>query len=1643
MSNNPLSPMSYTNKDFNAIFTEMLETVKTLTYKWDPSISNESDPGVILLKLNAILADKNNYNIDKNILEAFPESASQEVSVRSNYNQLGYKMPWYQSAKTKVSFKWLRELSETDIITIDKYKSISDADNDVIYTLLEDLIFNKSNTTYTAEVIEGQLNTLKINGVENIELSNLDDNNRIYFDDYNVAENGIFIRNTSNDTTLWEMVENLTVQPLGKKCFEFGIDSRSGSCFIEFPEDIYSLIGTGLSIKYIISNGEDGNISARFLSKFYEDYSILINEEEVILNSETIELYNPNAATDGANPQTIEDAFKNYKRFAGTFNTLVTLRDYINSIYNSELISNGYVCDRTNDIQSNYLIMTEQIGASDSENYLVEEPIPDSYIKISKPSNFTTGLYYVINGKLEELDSETFTNLSDDAVIFELITQPELDAFDLRLYLLHNPGTLIGYEDITRYESSFDLIPSESSDGITFEMENVENYISTQQCIQHNFKNIIANIPCMFKNSYPLNIKIIPQYKLTEVQKQSVKRNILSTLIRTINSRQMDFGIEPSYDIVYAAIENSDERIKSVILDDFKYTTFACYWDADEKVFKEIPVSELTSSQIVTFNITTLILTTISKFNKKDFEELLGYSIEEITDDIISAALLKMQDDITDSKISEMLISIFKTKLGTDRFNRTYFIDENTGKIYKVIDNNTIQLYSDKLKDFRLQIFAKSILAGKTPLFNQDDKFEYNLNQKEIELEDVERLSTNLIVCPHGFDFNRNEVINDNEKISLNDIKLPIITKHDLDSKRIATYTLQDNESIQLYAPSFLTKTNYSNYVKYQLVLKDENSPTLKTYISFTEFSDMCTSFLGRGQFSIPNKYSSLFVHAKRENSYEYIEYIIDETTTYLDKAYTSINQNQFDSSNYFEYYMKDLGGNYIPYTSATFITGNCYKVDANYSSYANNNYRDIPLYWQNGNKSNASFLLDITTWADNRLNVYYDNKINMISSDTDYQLREGESIIFFYKTEDSNTAPYSYSKYGQGTIIKPSFNVIGVTADEQMINPAAYAESGSVPYAEVEDSDYQIISSMYGNNDLSGNKTIDIRDINEKQLKPSLGYNIYFITNNIQYDSDNVKKYILSLDSEKKYVLGPDEYFIFSNNTNTEYQILGAGTLIQFNGTNYTELSVTAVNYTDVAVNGINTFISYIIPMNTILNGTEDNKYILIREQQLYNLTSGDRIDIKLNDDFKGLCPRISDKSNAQKFGKFVDETFTELTTQAQINEAFSKNLLVLQNTDEDEYPNTEDYLVLGLAPCFSTDAISQVIGYSVSYVSNDSSGDLPVIDMDTSGDIASYVWNAKAVLNINSSYNSAQKILNIDREIIDKDGQKKEQSNISIQQIGLRLDTETLKWYPENIVDAIGADENYYMLSSITLNKVGGNDIDISYLDAMGERLNTSIFIYKDAFNSTDTPYFEYEGSSILLNLEKVPGNDIGIDISNTNTKTMLVVTNTSPTLAVSIKLGTTIETANYIEGFNVDSSQNLSAGTYYLKIDSMNISDESKLFFIWSGTPTDKDIIKIEPLFRYSLFEGNERNPNSPDFTSTYKITEQEILSKVQELDINNIFKYNFEVDDNDKILNPLQADTFFNSNHIFNQFTIGEGDLRMYPNTESNILIINNR
>ena len=74
--------LSATKKDFYQIWNELLDTAGKISERWDPTSTNESDPGIVLLKVLTAVADKLNYTIDANTLEAFMPSAAQEESMR-------------------------------------------------------------------------------------------------------------------------------------------------------------------------------------------------------------------------------------------------------------------------------------------------------------------------------------------------------------------------------------------------------------------------------------------------------------------------------------------------------------------------------------------------------------------------------------------------------------------------------------------------------------------------------------------------------------------------------------------------------------------------------------------------------------------------------------------------------------------------------------------------------------------------------------------------------------------------------------------------------------------------------------------------------------------------------------------------------------------------------------------------------------------------------------------------------------------------------------------------------------------------------------------------------------------------------------------------------------------------------------------------------------------------------------------------------------------------------------------------------------------------------------------------------------------------------------------------------------------------
>jgi len=364
-----ISNKSYTNKDFAAIYEELLTYAEKISDRFSPTTSVETDPFIVLLKLAAFVADKINYNIDKNLLERFISSCTQEESMRDLTEALGYAMHYYTAAQTSVvlSYKFPEELLAP--ISVPKY-SIIESTSKIPYVTLNDAEINKEqNSSGEIVVIQGKLQTLAILGNPIIQLENLTSNNRLYFPELMVAENGIFISDTVNSE--WKKVDNLNTQVYGSPCYKFSFDSKRNLPYIEFPDWIADIIDAGLGVDYIVTQGETGNVAAKEL------ISIKKRTVEDDIDNANIRVVNLSAASSGANPETIDQSFNGFKKIVGTFDTLVACRDYANAIYNmlkgsgTPYVSNVQVADRRTDINYACDVITYAGGVSP-----VDEPIP-------------------------------------------------------------------------------------------------------------------------------------------------------------------------------------------------------------------------------------------------------------------------------------------------------------------------------------------------------------------------------------------------------------------------------------------------------------------------------------------------------------------------------------------------------------------------------------------------------------------------------------------------------------------------------------------------------------------------------------------------------------------------------------------------------------------------------------------------------------------------------------------------------------------------------------------------------------------------------------------------------------------------------------------------------------------------------------------------------------------------------------------------------------------------------------------------------------------------------------------------------------------------------------------------------------------
>ena len=404
-----------------------------------------------------------------------------------------------------------------------------------------------------------------------------------------------------------------------------------------------------------------------------------------------------------------------------------------------------------------------------------------------------------------------------------------------------------------------------------------------------------------------------------------------------------------------------------------------------------------------------------------------------------------------------------------------------------------------------------------------------------------------------------------------------------------------------------------------------------------------------------------------------------------------------------------------------------------------------------------------------------------------------------------------------------------------------------------------------------------------------------------------------------------------------------------------------------------------------------------------------------------KGLSSFIN--SCKTLYGDNIDITITE---QQLYN--FSKDDIVTFTIKDSIFKNKETTETRqGLV--IKTDTQTPIIDYDISYVSAGTRGTLPNISLTNSN----YVWNATAILNLYCSYDEPQIIEASKENMVDE--LNGEDRGSVYRTIKIKND---IHWS-----DGDNNGTDLYLLSNIALNKVGGSNVDVTYLDSFGNR--TKPFLYVYSINPTYTEAYrnttltKLVDGSIVVKLINVKNKNIPLIITpyqDENVKIMLKIKNTSANVNFNIKAITGGENLP-LAPINSNSSEN-GYGVYYYQIDSKVPTKDGKynlqLTFSENEDLKAEDSLIIDTLCK---FEYNDI------FEKRYNVTQDSINERILHYDINKVFDYTRKVNSDKYIEDPLDAKSFFNTAHIFNSFTIPMADLYMSEKSESNITLINNR
>lgn len=579
--------LKYSSRDYDSIVAEFWDLVPKLTDLWKPEA--DADPGVVLGKYLASIADMLGVNLDIQANELYAPTVSQRKNAEKVFGLIGYNLGWYTAAKTEVTITNISDgpltidfgFNGSNFATVRATADIAGQPREIIYNILpttspygfqntrntrttitspvdvfvsSDPVTLESGKSVTRVAIEGELRntTISVSDVKN-------NNYIIKIPSQHIDTTAIWLKSKSSlaaDTfdnrVRWTQAESVVEFNEAEPKFAVTYDNY-GNAQIEvsnYLNEIENYDNNYFVVYWIDCSGLIGSVSADVLSDLRLAVPQTISAENIsIVNlANTIEVPHTETVT-GKSPETAKQAYYNSRNYINTWDSAITIPDFNRIMRRTAGVDCGLVIDCQKALETNLAIYYD--------TSLTDEQKKKMYItRTDFPIDDNSNLNW------RNILSDYGINLGQtDKLPFEC----QFKTYAAVAYLIHNNFN----DDTYMPPEVIDVRPQ----NYTAQTNTTLNYIQYKPSIA-----FLNNVMRDFRGLKPMSVdlkfgyaRIFPWYVVGEIYpinpvSQSVADVIVSNVKEALaiyfDPNNRSFGQKPTVMEVVEVIQNADSHIR-------------------------------------------------------------------------------------------------------------------------------------------------------------------------------------------------------------------------------------------------------------------------------------------------------------------------------------------------------------------------------------------------------------------------------------------------------------------------------------------------------------------------------------------------------------------------------------------------------------------------------------------------------------------------------------------------------------------------------------------------------------------------------------------------------------------------------------------------------------------------------------------------------------------------------------------------------------------------------------------------------------------------------------------------------------------------------------------------------------------------